>query len=368
MTSLPFSHYIKSMQDQAGRSGLIVLGNQAADLDSIASALVLAWHLAGQQPQKNPVALIARRRCDLNLRPELKFVLARAGINPDHLLFRDDVELGKKMAQGAELVLVDHNSLEAPLPPGQQRVTAIIDHHHDQGAFPDASPRIIDQVGSTATLVTELVLREKGEMAASAALLLLSALLMDTVNLSAQAGRRTARDQTMAEKLLALSGVERESFFTSLQQAQHDLKGLSTQQLLGRDYKEWPGPVGRYGMSTVPLSLDQWLQQETDLTSALARFARQKGLTLLIVMLVSYEPDFQRELIIFCRHQELLIHLMSFLEQQGLRLSIPQRSTAVAERDGYLGFYRQDNVSISRKKLQPLIHRFLASLHGKRQE
>jgi exopolyphosphatase len=294
--------------------------------------------------------------------------LARAGINPDHLLFTDDVELGEKVAQGAELVLVDHNSLEAPLPPARQRVTAIIDHHHDHGAFPDASPRIIDQVGSTATLVAELVLREKGEMAASAALLLLSALLMDTVNLSAQAGRSTARDQAMAEKLLALSGVERDSFFNSLQQAQHDLKGLSTQQLLGRDYKEWPDPVGRYGMSTVLLSLDQWRQQETDLTAALARFARQKGLAILMVMLVSYEPDFQRELIILCRDKKLLINLVTFLEQQGLRLSVHQGSTAIVDRDGYLGFYRQGTVSISRKKLQPLVHRFLASLHGKQQE
>ncbi len=368
MASPPFSHYIKSMQHQAGQSELIVLGNQGADLDSVASALVLAWHLAGQQSQKHPVALIARHRCDLNLRPEVKFVLARAGINPDHLLFTDDVELGKKMAQGTELVLVDHNSLEVSLPPGQQRVTAIIDHHHDQGAFPAASPRIIDQVGSTATLVTELVLREKGEMAASAALLLLSALLMDTVNLSAQARRSTARDQAMAEKLLALCGVERESFFNSLQQAQHDLKGLSTQQLLGRDYKEWPDPVGRYGTSTVLLSLEQWRQQETDLTTSLARFARQKGLAILMAMLVSYEPDFQRELIIFCRDKELLIHLVVFLEQQGLRLSIHPGNTAIVNRDGYLGFYRQGNAAISRKKLQPLVQRFLASLHGKQQE
>ncbi len=355
-----FSQYIRDMKRQARNAGFIVLGNQGADLDSIASALALAWHLAGQQPEKIIVPLIAKPRHGSRLRPEVRFVLAKAGINPDDLLFTDDVELDKLLQQGAGLILVDHNSLETTSPSSTPGVTAIIDHHHDGGAFPDAEPRIIAEVGSTATLIGELILGETGEMELTPGLLLLSAILMDTANLSDKAGRSTDRDQNMAVTLLTICGVEREIFFTSLQQAQYDLAGLSSAELLASDYKEWPSRAGDYGMSTVLVSLSRWQQREAELGSVIAQFALRKKLSILIVMMASHGPDFQRELILFCRHREIHLKLEAYLRGQGLDLSTVQGVETMVDGGGFMGMYRQGNVLISRKKLQPLVHSFLS--------
>ncbi len=363
MAADPFSAYIRAMKAQASKTGLIVLGNQGADLDSIASALVLAWHLAGQVPGKTPVAVIAIPRHQLRLRPEAVFVLGRAAIEPADLLFTDDDNHKDLLQRGAELVLVDHNALDTSLYSSTQRVTAIIDHHHDQGQFPEASPRIIDEVGSTATLIGELVFREQGKLGPCAALLLLSAILMDTANFSAKAGRSTDRDKKMAEKLLSISGLERETFFNSLQQAQYDLAGLNSAELLARDYKEWPSPVGDYGMSTVLLSLSSWQQREPELFSAISQFANRKKLTVLIVMMASHDPDFHRELILFCKDKELLARLATNLDSQGLRLSPLQQAEAVAGGSGFVSVYGQGNTSMSRKKLQPLLHSYLGGTH-----
>lgn len=357
MAPSPLSYYTQTIKNQADKARLLVVGNQGADLDSIASALVLAWHLTHQQPANGAVPLIATGRHDLRLRPEVTFVLEQAGIEASNLLFIDDSQVAAMLARGVDLVLVDHNGLEPGLPLAQQRVAAIIDHHQDEGHFADAKPRLIDQVGSTATLVAELVFTNEVKPDKAAALLLLSAILIDTVNLSSTAGRCSERDRKMAARLLAITQRDRESFFTDLQQAQHDLAGLGSEELLRKDYKQWPSPLGSYGISTVLLSLASWQQREVGLSEAVAQFAQDKDLEVFVVMLASQEVQFKREIIIFCRQTEIQASLEIFLENKGLDLTVIE-GDAVLE-GGLVRIYSQGNISISRKKLQPLIQSFL---------
>lgn len=361
MAALPFLEYLRQIKLQAKNAELIVLGNQAADLDSIASALVFAWYLTRNHTEKRVVPLIAIPRQEMRIRPEAAFVFAKAGINPDDLLFSDDQIVDHLLQGGAKLVLVDHNCLENMPRFARQSVTAIIDHHHDQDAFPDATPRIINEVGSTATLIAELAFVDNKELDHPAALLLSSAILMDTVNLNDAAGRCTERDREMAEKLLALCKVDNEILYRELQEAQHDLAELSSQELLGRDYKEWPSPAGPYGMSTVLLSSAAWKEQESKLGEILAQFAARKNVHLLIVMLVSQKPVFKRELILFCQDEKLQKGLATYLSNQGLDLSALPEGGKEADRKNVLRLYRQGDPSISRKRLQPLVHSFLIS-------
>ncbi len=361
MTPSLFSRHQRSIIKQAQNADLIVMGNQGADLDSIASALVLAWHLSLKQPEKNIAALIAIPRNELRLRPEAAFVFAEAKINSDNLLFLDDIDLETLLAKGSELILVDHNHLPVNLSQWEHRVTAVIDHHHDRRDFMHAAPRLIAKVGSTATLVGELVLQVGGVIDASSARLLLSAILLDTVNLNVESGRCTDRDQEVASQLLAICGEDQDSYYQRLNFAQHDLSALTSQELLGRDFKEWDFPAGKYGMSTVLRSLTDWQHLEADLVDTVAKFALKKELTFLIVMLASQSPDFQREIIIFCQEIGLHEKLTAYLDTQQLDLSCISGPEKVVGERGYVSFYSQGNVSISRKKLQPLVHSYLAS-------
>jgi exopolyphosphatase len=362
MAADPFLSYIRGSKSQVSQAGLIVLGNQGADLDSIASALVLAWHLATRQPEKAPVAVIAIPRHELILRPEVLFILAECGINPEDLLFSDDVDLDGLLRRGAELVLADHNSLNPSLITAKPRVASIFDHHHDDGRFLEAAPRIIDKVGSTATLVAEYVLQDKGEITVTAALLLAGAILLDTVNLSDKSGRSTGRDKEMAIKLLYICGRDNDTVFNTLQKAQYDLSGLTSNKLLAKDYKEWQSPLGNYGISTVLLSLESLAKQEAELALVVAHFAVSKKVPVFIVMTASHTPYFKRELILFCQNKALHTGLATYLDNQDLHLAATQKALEIADQSGFLTMYNQGNAAISRKKLQPLIHTYLSSL------
>ncbi|PLX49863.1 MAG: hypothetical protein C0613_05775 [Desulfobulbaceae bacterium] len=359
MTSSTFAHFLHSMKVRSRTADLVVVGNSGADLDSIASALVLAWHVTCGRPRKRPVALIATRRRRLGWRPEVGFLLNQAAINSNDLLFLDDLDLKKMVKGGTELFLVDHNRLDPDVVDHDvAQVTGIIDHHHDSGHHTEAEPRIIKKAGSCATLVADYILADTGDMEAAAALLLAGAILLDTVNLSSSTGRTTDRDRKMAGKLLALCDQEQNSLFDHLQQAGTRLGNLSSAELLARDYKEWSWPAGFYGIASVPLLLHQWQEVEPDLAAAIAGHARHHDLPLLLVMLSGGRRHFQRQLIIYCRNDRLLNELVDFLEGQDLRLTTlgPQQSVADG---GRVRMFAQGKSAMSRKKIQPLLHDFL---------
>lgn len=359
MTSPTFAHFLRSMKARSRTTDLVVLGNSGADLDSIASAVVLAWHLAATQPRKRPIALIATPRRRLGWRPEVGFLLNQAAINSNDLLFLEDLELEKMAASGTELFLVDHNRLEPDLVGHDAtQVSGIIDHHHDSGHYAEAEPRIIKKAGSCATLVADYILAEAGDMEAAAALLLAGAILLDTANLNSTTARTTDRDRKMAEKLLALCRQEQNSLFNHLQQAGNRLSDLGSAELLARDYKEWSWPAGFYGIASVPLLLNQWQQVEPDLAAAIAGHARHHDLPLLLVMLNGNRRHFQRQLIIYCQDDRLLNELIDFLEGQDLRLTALGTRQAVPDA-GLVAMFDQGNSAMSRKKLQPLLHDFL---------
>jgi exopolyphosphatase len=360
MPSPSFSHYIRAMRQQPDRAGLVVLGNQAADLDSVASALVLAWQLSCGSPPHEAIGLIAIPRCDLVLRPEVLFILAQAELDPADLLFIDDLDLGGMLTQGAKLALVDHNRPETTLPLAVHQVMAILDHHEDTGAFPKASPRIIEPVGSTATLVAERLCRGMDPVDRTAALLLLGAILLDTGNLGAPAGRCTARDRAMAARLLEVTGRRQDDLFRDLHQARQELGGLSSGELLARDYKKWESPLGRYGMSSVLLSQVQWRQREPRLAPHLAAFAAAKGLELMVVLLIKQGDEFRREMLLYGRDKGLVHDLACFLNSEGAQLTAENTGGPEPAGPGWLASHCQGNRAMSRKELQPLIHRFLS--------
>ena len=91
-------------------------------------------------------------------------------------------------------------------------------------------------VGSCCTLVTEAILAEAPDFLTSDSAivpLLLGTILLDTVNLSEQAGRTTPKDLDMVQRLHALRPhLDLTGFFDNLQNAKFDVSMLSTIDLL----------------------------------------------------------------------------------------------------------------------------------------
>ncbi|MCF6334552.1 MAG: hypothetical protein L3J12_02285, partial [Spirochaetales bacterium] len=78
----------------------VVMGNEAADLDSMVSAVSYAWYLYLLDNQLNPFPYINIPRADFKLRTEAVYLFEKAGIDIESLLFTDDLDLVKLKKAG----------------------------------------------------------------------------------------------------------------------------------------------------------------------------------------------------------------------------------------------------------------------------
>ena len=345
-----------------GRASRFVLGNEAADLDSMASAVAYGYcaSAASAGGETPIVPLINVPRADYKLRTEAVFLFASVGIEPDMLTFIDEVDLGALHAAGGlELILVDHNVLAAAQATLADAVVGVIDHHKDEGGFADAAVRIIEPVGSAATLVAEALLREDAAVIEPRlAKLLLGTILLDTVNLDPAAKRATDKDGDIAAQLLAICGADRQALFERLHFEKFNVAALETGDLLRKDYKEYQFGAVRCGIASVLLPIAQWLEKDPDVAASLAQFAARQQLDLLLAMNAFTDPEFRRELVVWAADKALRERVLAFLaaSELGLQAIDPPDAPGSAE----VALFSQANAAYSRKKLQPLLQEFLA--------
>ncbi|MCI5145003.1 MAG: hypothetical protein D3923_05605 [Candidatus Electrothrix sp. AR3] len=338
------------------KKGHIVLGNQAADLDSMASSIAYALLCALLQPREPTLPLMPIPRADFFLRREAVYVFQQAGIELDYLVFWDEIDL-ISLPEAIELVLVDHNILAPALEQFRNRVGGILDHHVDEGHYPAAEPRIIQPVGSCASLVALEFKKHGVILEADIAILLAGTVLLDTGNLH----QTTAADQAAAAYVLPFCPLHQDEYFQTIRQEKYNVQGLSTDDLLRKDYKEWCFGSIRCGIASVRLSLEDWLVRDRTFTAGLTIFAEQRGLDLLFSMHSYTKLSFQRELIIFCRTAIAIEPLLEFLQAKGLEFTSLVDGAVEQPVHGVIACYRQHNPMISRKKLQPLLALFFAN-------
>ncbi|EAU84042.2 exopolyphosphatase [Coprinopsis cinerea okayama7 len=276
----------------------LVTGNEAGDLDSIASAIGYAWFLS-QVNQQPAIPLIQIAKEDFILRAENLFALSLAGI-PDpqeYLLSPSDL----CDFHPDNFALVDHNRLGAQYAGG--KVVGVIDHHEDEGLYMDtAVPRLIKPCGSCASLVASQL---PPDLPAELATLLLSAILIDTAGLK-PGGKATDDDRLAAVNLAVKStlGISHnltdvglrdvpaiKNLSKELGEKKNDLSHLSGWDLLRRDYKEstyilpWADgqPAIKVGLATVPVQLKVWGSDGKLETDSLA-WMKKRDLTILGVL------------------------------------------------------------------------------------
>ncbi|KAI5474254.1 exopolyphosphatase [Pseudohyphozyma bogoriensis] len=311
------SEFVKRVQGGESLDGwTVVMGNEAGDLDSLASSISYAYLSSLTSSTTHYIPLILTPSSSLHLRPENLLVLSSSSIpNPSHTLLTisdlptsTTTELGKR---GARFALVDHNALSGMFggEEGEEEwVEGVIDHHVDEGRHRSAHPRLIDPVGSCAALVATYFLStsseagvtrppELSEALKSVSLLLLSSILIDT-NLRpvSEGGKATPTDEDAVRLLLAYSppldalafpgssgssspalsttsSTTNDSLATlakQLNKVKDSVAHLSGPDLLGRDYKSYSlssssGGEVKYGIATVPLSLeDAWVGREDE--------------------------------------------------------------------------------------------------------
>jgi len=352
-----------------GKPVTVVLGNESADLDSIVSALTYAFLLhtkASSGSTVVPVVNIARE--DFVLRTETVFIFKRLKLDPQGLVFIDDVNLAELHAeQRLELVLVDHNRLGPQQAALEPAIIEILDHHDDQGAYPSGTACDIRPVGSTTTLVTERALAAAAEDDSAStfvvqlkyAALLLSGILVDTVNLDSSKGRCTEPDVAAAKALTALIDIDNTELFQQLQTAKGDIGTLSAGDLLRKDYKqiEVNGIVVGFASVVAPLAT---FFQKPDAEEAHLKLCARLKLDALVVMTTCHSPTFSRELLVYIASENTKLSSVvpSLVSDGGLELTPlePGRLWPTAQA------FNQGATKKSRKVVLPLISDLLSKM------
>jgi manganese-dependent inorganic pyrophosphatase len=144
-----------------------------------------------------------------------------------------------------EVILVDHAEEGQSVPGvGEAHIVEILDHHHIgsiETRFPVAAT--FDPVGSTATLVVERFRVHGREPQRPTAMMLLSAILSDTVILSSPT--TTERDHTVVSYLEELLSLDARAYGTEMFEASSDVGDVPAADIIRRDAKEYEVSHGR---------------------------------------------------------------------------------------------------------------------------
>jgi exopolyphosphatase len=293
----------------------IFIGNEGADLDSIVSAVVLAYASERSGRVADSVPIVNCFRADFPLRGDAYAALTAAGIDVSQLVFIDESNV---LASKGDVTLVDHNEPASHQRALSCRVRGIVDHHEDTMKHLDANPRVVDMIGSCCTVVYELcpqILKGEG-MDETAAMLVLCAILVDTRNMTGGASR-DANAIASIQSSLQISEELRGQIFQELYERKADQSGLSTRDLLRRDYKRFEGGGKLVGISSAGISLHNWSTRDLgkghELTAQiLQQWAQQQAVDVLIVMtLHGSMSNLSRELLI-CPSTPRSLHLARY--------------------------------------------------------
>ncbi|ORX37670.1 hypothetical protein BD324DRAFT_641818 [Kockovaella imperatae] len=403
----------------------IAMGNEAGDLDSLASSIGFAY-LSQTLKAERSIPLNLTPSSLMRLRPENLLAFQNARIPLSTLFHLESIPDPSTLVRlGAKFALVDHNRLLPAFshPDLTDPVVAIIDHHEDEHQHSSALIReIVVPTGSCASLVTRHFEPWWTKSSSSPAgpagspippelpTFLLSAILIDTAGLKA-GGKATQNDTDAAAFLYPLSTLASSSsssetaaetlneaspiaaLTTQLQDAKFNVSDMSTNDLLLRDYKQYtlPSassdfPILQVGVSTVPLGLKPWLERDggwNRLLQGVDEEMIQKNLDIEGV-LTSYNNKngkHRRELLLVVRTggavkdantakrmvQDLTLGLEGSVE---IELKSWDKTSALFSKDGELDtsfrvarVWKQGNAKATRKQVAPLLRDLIAKLH-----
>jgi len=250
---------------------ILVVGHKNPDSDSICSALVAAELLKARGLEAKAV-----RQGEINR--ETQHILTTAGV--------DQPELCTSVA-GQKVWLVDYTDLaQAPDDLNEAEILGIVDHHR-LGDVMTVNPleAWIWPVGCTSTILFNLFKMEDAQISKQLALLMISAILSDTVGFASPTC--TQKDKDAVEELAVLSEIsDLDDFIKALLIAKTDIEGLSASELVEKDLKAYPFNERNVVVGQVELAtLDQVATMIDALEADLERRCEEENLAFAALML-----------------------------------------------------------------------------------
>ena len=176
------------------------------------------------------------------------------------------------------VLLVDHAEAAQSVPGIEEaEIVEILDHHHI-GSIETRVPvtATFDPVGSTATLVTERFRQNGLEPSRPTAMMLLAAVLSDTVILRSPTA--TARDHAVVEYLGRALGLDATEFGREMFEKSSDTSGVPIDELVTRDVKQYQAAGGQLiGIAQVETVGTGLLERKDELLAAMSAEQERQG-------------------------------------------------------------------------------------------
>ncbi len=187
--------------------------------------------------------------------------------------------------QPRRVLLVDHAEQAQSVPGVQEaEIVEILDHHHI-GSIETRVPvaATFDPVGSTATLVVERYRQAGMEPTAPTAMMLLGAVLSDTVILNSPT--TTERDHAVIEYLERVLAVDATQLGREMFERTADVSQVSASEIMARDAKEYEVGDGQtISIAQVETVGDALLGRKSELLEALHSLRERQGHVLSALM------------------------------------------------------------------------------------
>ncbi|MCR4949741.1 MAG: DHH family phosphoesterase [Solobacterium sp.] len=217
-----------------GEGTVYVIGHRSPDSDTVCSAVAYARFLT-------LLEYPAEARITEQVNHETEYLFRQAGMELPEVL---------EDASGENIFLVDHSEY-AQAAEGMQdaHIVGILDHH-GVGTVNTGHQLVYEAkpIGSTATIIWLDYLNYGLEIDQKTAYLMLGAVLSDSDNLTGST--TTDADRKAVTALAKLAGVsDTDALFKELHREKLSYEGMSDQEVLFSDYKEYEASGVKYGIA-----------------------------------------------------------------------------------------------------------------------
>ena len=195
-------------------------------------------------------------------------------------------------------ILVDHNEISHAVDGIEEaEILEIIDHHR-VGDVSTAAPIYVynDPLGSTCTIVADMLFLHQVHVPAEIAGILLSGILSDTLMLTLST--TTERDHEIAERLAGLAGVNIDDYGRELMHASINITGKTSAELIAGDFRKVDIGGKKLGIGQMMvLDCAEIDVREKELLAELERLRKEDGYDLTVMLVTNpLNAEFERVL------------------------------------------------------------------------
>jgi len=187
-----------------------------------------------------------------------------------------------------KVILVDHNETAQAVDGVQEAdILEIIDHHR-VGDISTLMPIHVcnDPIGSTCTIIAELMFLHRVAIPRDIAGLLLSGILSDTLILTLST--TTERDKEVARKLARIADIKIGEYGKELLTASINIKGKTAKEILFYDFKEYSLGDKKIAVSQIMvIDKEEIRAKERDIKSEMAKLCDEKRYDLVVLLITN---------------------------------------------------------------------------------